>query len=126
MEGRVAPPGYRITGLSAVTLATRDMSRAVAFYRKLHFEMLRGGPDAAFTTFRLGEQYLNLTAEQPQHAARWWGRAIIHVSDVDAVYGQALAEGLKPQAPPRDAPWGERYFHINDPDGHEISFAMPL
>ncbi|HIM82059.1 MAG TPA: VOC family protein, partial [Dehalococcoidia bacterium] len=22
--------------------------------------------------------------------------------------------------------WGERYFHINDPDSHELSFAKPL
>ena len=29
-------------------------------------------------------------------------------------------------APPRDAEWGERYFHILDPDGHELSFARPL
>ncbi|MGH8701888.1 MAG: VOC family protein, partial [Burkholderiales bacterium] len=27
---------------------------------------------------------------------------------------------------PADAPWGERYFHISDPDGHELSFARPL
>ncbi|MEE9270499.1 MAG: VOC family protein, partial [Candidatus Krumholzibacteria bacterium] len=24
------------------------------------------------------------------------------------------------------AEWGERYFHITDPDGHELSFARPL
>jgi hypothetical protein len=22
--------------------------------------------------------------------------------------------------------WGERYFHMPDPDGHELSFAGPL
>jgi catechol-2,3-dioxygenase len=22
--------------------------------------------------------------------------------------------------------WGERYFHMSDPDGHELSFAYPL
>ena len=27
---------------------------------------------------------------------------------------------------PRDAEWGERYFHLTDPDGHELSFARPL
>jgi uncharacterized glyoxalase superfamily protein PhnB len=27
---------------------------------------------------------------------------------------------------PSDAPWGERYFHIRDPDGHELSFARRL
>ena len=27
---------------------------------------------------------------------------------------------------PRNASWGERYFHLQDPDGHELSFAKPL
>jgi uncharacterized glyoxalase superfamily protein PhnB len=27
---------------------------------------------------------------------------------------------------PRDAEWGERFFHLVDPDGHELSFARPL
>ena len=27
---------------------------------------------------------------------------------------------------PRDAEWGERFFHLIDPDGHELSFARPL
>ena len=56
----------------------------------------------------------------------WWGRAIFHVADVDALYRHAITEGLKPDTKPRDAEWGERYFHITDPDGHELSFARPL
>ena len=39
---------------------------------------------------------------------------------------QALAEGLQPHFAPRDAEWGERYFHVSDPDGHELSIARPL
>jgi uncharacterized glyoxalase superfamily protein PhnB len=27
---------------------------------------------------------------------------------------------------PRNAEWGERYFHLTDTDGHELSFAQPL
>src|ERR1700737_4496053 len=27
---------------------------------------------------------------------------------------------------PHDAEWGERFFHLIDPDGHELSFARPL
>jgi hypothetical protein len=27
---------------------------------------------------------------------------------------------------PRDASWGERYFHMLDEDGHELSFARQL
>ena len=42
------------------------------------------------------------------------------------LYHHAITEGLKPDTKPRDAEWGERYFHITDPDGHELSFARPL
>jgi uncharacterized glyoxalase superfamily protein PhnB len=31
-----------------------------------------------------------------------------------------------PADKPRNASWGERYFHMRDPDGHELSFARPL
>ena len=45
---------------------------------------------------------------------------------VDAFYRRAKAHGIEPQFEPRDAPWNERYFHLTDPDGHELSFARPL
>ena len=116
----------RIEHLSAVTLATRDMAAAVRFYLALGFELQYGGEEAGFTSFRVGASFLNLSAEAPPEEPVWWGRAIFHVSDVDALYAQALSLGLAPHAPPRDAPWGERFFHLTDPDGHELSFARPL
>ncbi len=39
---------------------------------------------------------------------------------------QALDHGIRPDTTRRDAEWGERYFHVTDPDGHELSFARPL
>ena len=115
-----------IEGLSAITLATRDMPRAVAFYAALGFRLKYGGPDANFTSFHAGPSYLNLTAEARDGPWSWWGRAIFHVDDVDVIHARALAAGLVPPFAPRDAVWGERYFHITDPDGHELSFARPL
>lgn len=113
--------------LSAVTLATSDMARAVAFYRSLGFELRSGGEDAPFTTFDLaGGAAFNLELQPPERSWSWWGRVIFHVDDVDAMYRRALDLGLEPEAPPRDASWGERYFHLSDPDGHELSFAKPL
>jgi catechol 2,3-dioxygenase-like lactoylglutathione lyase family enzyme len=109
-----------------VTLATRDMARAVGFYRQLGFELAYGGETAAFTSFRVGASFLNLIAEAPDRRPEWWGRVIFHVGDVDALHAHAVALGLAPHAPPRDAPWGERFFHLTDPDGHELSFARPL
>ena len=92
----------------------------------LGFPLDYGGADASFTSFRVGENHLNLTATSV--APHWggWGRLILYVDDVDTMYTHVVAQGLHPEAPPRDAPWRERYFHLRDPDGHELSFAQPL
>ena len=114
-----------IEGISAVTLGTHEMPRAVRFYRALGFEILHGGEGSSFTSFRAGTSYLNLIAE-PERRWSWWGRVIFYVADVDALYERALAAGYQPATVPRDAEWGERFFHLVDPDGHELSFARPL
>jgi catechol 2,3-dioxygenase-like lactoylglutathione lyase family enzyme len=115
-----------IKSISAITLATHDMARSVAFYTALGFALRYGGADTGFTSFHAGAGYLNLTAAPAERRWSWWGRVIFHVDDVDALHGSAVAGGLSPAFAPRDAPWGERYFHITDPDGHELSFARPL
>ena len=118
--------GLRIECISAVTLATHDMARAVRFYRALGFVIRYGGEDASFTSFAVGSSYLNIVAASPDIRWCWWGRAIFYVADVDALYARAIQAGLEPSFPPSDASWGERYFHLIDPDGHELSFARPL
>ena len=115
-----------IQSINAVTLATHDMARAVRFYCALGFDLRYGGEHASFTSFLAGSSYLNLIAMPAERRWSWWGRAIFLVTDVDAFYRHALAQGLAPDLAPADGAWGERYFHITDPDGHEISFAMPL
>ena len=108
-------------------MLTVNMLDAVAFYEALGFHLLYGGPEAPFTSFRVGAGYLNLqldTVGAPRRAV--WGRVVFWVDDVDAMYRRALAAGFDPETSPADAPWGERYFHIHDRDGHELSFARPL
>jgi catechol 2,3-dioxygenase-like lactoylglutathione lyase family enzyme len=115
-----------IEAISAITLATHEMPRAVRFYRALGFEVLHGGEDSPFTSFRAGTGYLNLIAQPAERRWSWWGRVIFYVADVDALHARALAAGFQPATVPRDAEWGERFFHLVDPDGHELSFARPL
>ncbi|MDQ7977057.1 VOC family protein [Paraburkholderia sp. SARCC-3016] len=119
------PRAPRIESINAVTLGTSDMARAVQFYAALGFPFAYGGPDADFTSYAFGGAHLNLIAET-HGPINWWGRVIIHVSDVDALYQRALDAGLVPESAPADASWGERYFHIRDPDGHQLSFAKRL
>jgi catechol 2,3-dioxygenase-like lactoylglutathione lyase family enzyme len=125
-------PSEPIEAISAVTLLTADMAASFAFYHALGFRVVVGGTDAEFTTFRAGgstavPNFVNVQLD-PTHdpTARIWGRVIFWVDDVDAVHARAVAAGYVPEMAPSDAPWGERYFHLRDPDGHELSFAKPL
>ena len=110
--------------ISAVTLAVTNMARSVEFYRKVGLELSYGGEDAGFTSFRLGRDSLNLVLAS-SGGPGWWGRAILQVDGVDDLYRALKDRGLEPESP-SDGEWGERYFHITDPDGHELSFAEPL
>jgi len=121
-----SPLPFSIRGISAVTLATHDMARALRFYRALGFTVHYGQETGPLVSLKAGSSYLNLIAQPAERHWSWWGRVILYVSDVDLLYERVLALGLKPAAPPQDAPWGERYFHLTDPDGHELSFARPL
>lgn len=114
----------RIESISAVTVFTRDMARAVAFYEALGMQPCFGGAASSFTSFRAGSGYVNVAVGQPPD--RLWGRAILYVADVDAMYARVTAAGYETVTLPADAAWGERYFHVRDPDGNELSFARPL
>ena len=115
-----------IESINAVTLLTADMGRATRFYDALGLEQRYGGPSSDFTSYHVGTGYLNLALRPDSGGISMWGRTILHVSDVDAMHARVLEAGYVPEFAPRDATWGERYFHVRDPDGHELSFARLL
>ena len=125
-------PAAQIESLSAVTLTVADIARSTRFYDALGFTRKPGDDVPGFASYVLGggaqPAYLNLleAPNGPHPAFGGWGRVIVHVSDVDAFYERLVALGVAPEFAPADAPWGERYFHVTDPDGHELSFAKPL
>jgi catechol 2,3-dioxygenase-like lactoylglutathione lyase family enzyme len=116
-----------IQSISAVTFTTSNMARAVRFYKALGLRLAYGGETDAFASFRIGDGFVNLAkAEAAPLPPEDGTRVIFYVDDVDAMYAHVLTQGFMPEAPPRDAAWGERYFHLSDPDGHLLSFARSL
>ena len=117
----------RIEKISAVTFRVSNMKSSVQFYRDvLGMEVLYGGEDAFFSSLRAKDAedpILNL--EQGRSVTGLGERMIFYVADVDAFWEYLRGKGLQPEKP-RDASWGERYFHMSDPDGHELSFARPI
>ena len=112
--------------ISAVTLKVASMPTSVRFYRDLlGLQIIYGSEDGYFSSLhtRHGQEpILNLELGNP---VTHWGRLIFHVPDVDMFWAYLKEKGLRPEAP-RDASWGERYFHLSDPDGHELSLAHPI
>jgi uncharacterized glyoxalase superfamily protein PhnB len=42
----------------------------------------------------------------------------VYVEDVDALFERAVKAGAKPEMPPADMFWGDRYSQVTDPFGH--------
>jgi catechol 2,3-dioxygenase-like lactoylglutathione lyase family enzyme len=116
----------RVEKISAVTLKVASMRKSVRFYKDvLDMEVLFGGEEAFFSSLRAKvAEYPILNLEQGR-SVTGWGRMIFYVSDVDAFWEYLRGKGFYPESP-RDASWRERYFHMPDPDGHELSFARPI
>ena len=123
----------KVTKISAVTLLVSDMSKSVEFYSKIpNFKMVFGGHDKEFTSFLIEDKtksYLNLKLNETRSTD--FGRIIFYVDNVDELFAymqddQTISGLGKLESKPLDASWGERFFHMLDPDGYKLSFATPV
>ena len=123
----------KITKISAITLSISDMEKSVKFYSKIpNFKVVYGGSDAQFTSFLIDDtakSYLNLKLNETYSTN--FGRIIFYTDDVDELFAymqddKIISELGKFESKPQDAIWGERFFHMLDPDGYKMSFATPL
>ena len=131
----------RVCAISAVTLFIENMERSCSFYSRIPgFKLVYGGSaTGSFTTYEVGigqpqnypKTFLNLELSSPiglDDRRKHFGRIIFHTEDVDKLYfylkkNQDLSTAILIEDEPRDAPWGERYFQIREPDGYQLSFA---
>jgi catechol 2,3-dioxygenase-like lactoylglutathione lyase family enzyme len=107
---------------------TSDSGHAavVRFYQDvLGMETVFGGEDASFSSLRAKDGGMPILNLEQGHSVPDWGRMIFYVADVDAFWEYLRGKEFNPEKP-RDAAWGERYFHMPDPDGHELSVARPI
>ena len=123
----------KVSKISAVTLLVSDMKRSVNFYSKIpNFKIVYGGSETQFTSFLIDDavkSYLNLKLGKTHSTD--FGRIIFYTDDVDELFAymqddKTVSELGKFESKPQDAIWGERFFHMLDPDGYKMSFATPL
>jgi len=123
----------RVEKISAVTLPVSDMKKSIEFYSKIpNFKIVYGGSDSKFTSFMIEDvtkSYLNLKLSKMDSPN--FGRIIFYVDDVDELFAymendETISRLCKLESKPEDAIWGERFFHMLDPDGYKLSFATPI
>jgi catechol 2,3-dioxygenase-like lactoylglutathione lyase family enzyme len=135
----------RVYKISAVTLSVKNMEKSCKFYSIIPgFKVAYGGSSSdSFTTFEIGEgstykMYLNLEVKSNidstirHHCDKMdFGRIIFYSVDVDELYSRltndaSISELVSFENEPMNASWGERFFHMRDPDGYQLSFAMRI
>jgi catechol 2,3-dioxygenase-like lactoylglutathione lyase family enzyme len=103
--------------LEGLTLHVRDVERSRDFYERIPGAALVAHRPGEFALFRFGDALLGLLG---------LGAPGFHIElaapDLDALYAQVQASGMKPSGPPRQRPWGERTFTVLDPDGNHLEF----
>ncbi|MEE4024829.1 VOC family protein [Gordonia sp. PKS22-38] len=123
---------------NALSIVTRDMAAALAFYRLCglefpedadtapHADAVAGGFRIMFDTREVvqgftsdwsvpsGGHRMALAFECPTPA------------DVDAQHARLVAAGHQSAHDPFDAFWGQRYAVVRDPDGNPVDFYCAL
>ena len=134
-----------VNRISAVTLVIKNMERSCSFYSQIPgFKLTYGGTsNDSFTTYQIGKYnniaFLNLelkklsdndSTDQGNNSNNF-GRIIFYTDDVDRLYtyfktNKTIFNLIRLENEPVDAPWNERYFHIREPDGYQLSFAQSI
>ena len=130
------------------------MEKSCSLYSRIPgFRLTYGGsPSDHFTTYEIGEgsmstTYLNLELMREEDndgsdlykksnvekvkVNEDFGRVIFHAENVDELYSymkrdEYISKSIAFENEPANAPWGERFFHIREPNGYELSFAQPI
>jgi uncharacterized glyoxalase superfamily protein PhnB len=120
--------------IAAVAVSATDLSRTVAFYELLGF---RFPPVDAGTQHIEAEAGVRLMIDdaaflatlhgEPPRPGNVAGFAVLFdaPAEVDAAASRVAEAGHRVVTPPYDAPWGQRYATVADPDGYRTDlFAM--
>ena len=125
--------------IEAFSVVVGDMARALAFYRKLGLEFPEGAESEDHVEAQLpgGLRYMLDTESvmkmfDPEWTRPSGGHAVGGAfkcdspEEVDRVYAELLAAGGSPHKEPWDAFWGQRYAHLEDPNGVGVDLYAPL
>ena len=124
---------------TVVQIFANDVHRSIAFYRLLGLAVPEPeGPDPHVDVELPGGNRLSFDGEgtitgmhpdwsPPARAGRVaLAFGVQSPADVDAMFGRLTQAGYAGSLKPYDAPWGQRYASVLDPDGNLVDLFAPL
>ena len=125
--------------LAAIGIVVADMGRSLAFYRRLGLDVPADADDQPHAEAALagGLRLMWDTEETARSVDPGWtppsggARSALAFGcdspgDVDATYAGLTEAGYDGHLAPWDAPWGQRYAVVHDPDGNPVDLFAPL
>ena len=125
--------------LDLIGLVVEDMGRSLAFYRELGLDVPEDADGQPHVEVALpGGLRLAWDAQEtirsfdpdwrPASGGQQIGLAfrLDSPAEVDAAYERLVSLGYDGHKEPWDAPWGQRYALVRDPDGNGVDLFCPL
>jgi catechol 2,3-dioxygenase-like lactoylglutathione lyase family enzyme len=127
--------------MDAIGVIVSDLERAVDLYRRLGLEFADPpdpeGHGHVEATLPGGIRLMLDTEEAVKGFDPKWsppsGRPRVGLAflcdspeEVDRIYGELTEAGASSEREPWDAPWGQRYASVADPDGNSFDLFAPL
>ena len=125
--------------LGFIGIVTSDMAASLAFYRALGITVPAGSDDAPHVEAKLGDGTVIawdsvdvIRGFDAGYTVPTGGHRIAlafdqgTVSAVDDIYARLVEAGYEGRTKPWDAPWGQRYATVLDPDGNSVDLFAAL
>jgi len=125
----------KLKSISGLVCYVKDIAQTADFYETLGFIVTKRTDDQL--SIRLNWFWIDFHAQASETNDEFKKEAqlgnkgagqytYVSVDNVDEVYQEVLAKGLKPSSQPRDWPWGNREFVLRDPDGYKLVFFQKI
>jgi uncharacterized glyoxalase superfamily protein PhnB len=120
--------------LRCINIISADPKRLASFYQNIlgaNIDESHGGPHRIEIGFGdNNEKMIFLVVNYGERVTPRISNACqgfeFHVADVDAEYKRIQDLGVEVKEPPKNLPWGYRFFNIKDPDGNDIDIVAQL
>jgi catechol 2,3-dioxygenase-like lactoylglutathione lyase family enzyme len=122
--------------LDAIGIVVSDLRQSLAFYRLLGFDLPDSAEGHVEAPLPGGLRLMLDTEEMASSFSEWSpptggsGRVTLALlcadpAEVDHTHAMIIQAGHRSAVAPFDAPWGQRYATVLDPDGNAIDLFAP-